>query len=65
MEVTTYSKGQDRLIKIIYEIKQTYVFKGILCLYFHFFPEKKSMLILMPFPYEIFKKKLFKKIKYL
>lgn len=62
MEVTTYSKGQDRLIKIIYEIKKTYVFKGILCLYFHFFPEKKSMLILMPFPYEILKKNSLKKL---
>lgn len=46
----------------IWNKKKPYVFKGILCLYFHFFPEKKSMLILMPFPYEILLKNSSKKL---
>lgn len=63
MEVTTYSKGQDRLIKIIYEIKKNPMFsKEFYVFIFIFFPEKKSMLILMPFPYEIRLKNSLKKL---
>lgn len=41
MEVTTYSKGQDRLIKIIYEIKKPLCFQRNFMSLFSFFSREK------------------------